>query len=145
MGFMICPEPLYVERHGIMTSAVMISSIISSQLSVEHHGIMTSAVMISYIISSKPSVERHGIITSAVMISYIISSKTKCGASWHYDIGCHAYWDVVREIDFPFIVLLPRHRHLAIRGFSGSITPLQVASRLRTECHMAAINVYSRQ
>ena len=45
MGFMICPEPLYVEHHGIMTSAVMISYIISSTPSVEHHGIMTSAVM----------------------------------------------------------------------------------------------------
>lgn len=67
MGFMICPEPLYVEHHGIMAPAVMISSIISSQPSVEHHGIMTPAVMISYIISSKPSVERHGIMASAVM------------------------------------------------------------------------------
>ena len=45
MGFMICPEPLYVERHGIIKSAVMISSIISSKPSVERHGIMTSAVM----------------------------------------------------------------------------------------------------
>ena len=45
MGFMICPEPLYVEHHGIMTSAVMISYIISSKPSVEHHGIMASAVM----------------------------------------------------------------------------------------------------
>ena len=67
MGFMICPEPLYVEHHGIMTSAVMISYIISSKPSVERHGIMTSAVMISYIISSTPSVEHHGIMTSAVM------------------------------------------------------------------------------
>lgn len=67
MGFMICPEPLYVGHHGIMTPAVMIRYIISSTPSVEHHGIMTSAVMISYIISSKPSVERHGIMTSAVM------------------------------------------------------------------------------
>lgn len=45
MGFMICPEPLYVERHGIMAPAVMISYIISSKPSVERHGIMTSAVM----------------------------------------------------------------------------------------------------
>ena len=52
MGFMICPEPLYVEHHGIMTPAVMISSIISSKPSVERHGIMVSAVMISSIISS---------------------------------------------------------------------------------------------
>lgn len=45
MGFMICPEPLYVGHHGIMAPAVMISYIISSKPSVEHHGIMTSAVM----------------------------------------------------------------------------------------------------
>ena len=45
MGFMICPEPLYVEHHGIMAPAVMISYIISSKPSVEHHGIMTPAVM----------------------------------------------------------------------------------------------------
>ena len=67
MGFMICPEPLYVEHHGIMAPAVMISYIISSKPSVERHGIMASAVMISYIISSKPSVEHNGIMTSAVM------------------------------------------------------------------------------
>ena len=45
MGFMICPEPLYVGHHGIMASAVMISYIISSKPSVEYHGIMASAVM----------------------------------------------------------------------------------------------------
>ena len=67
MGFIICPEPLYVGHHGIMTSAVMISYIISSKPSVEPHDIMAPAVMISYIISSKPTVEHHGIMTSAVM------------------------------------------------------------------------------
>ena len=96
-----------------------------------------------HIIKTKCGASWHYDIGCHDKLHHIIN--TKCGASWHYDIGCHAYGDVVREIDFPVIVLLPRHRHLAIRGFSGSITPLQVASRLRTECHMAAINVYSRQ